>query len=360
VEGCFDKNVIIPLANGLNKCASEICVGDQLIGDDFQPRTVVRVFSGTDQLYRVSQEHGETYIVSSRHNLVLAKTSGAIYQIDLTTYLALEEAQKAELYGVKIDGATNERTLGRLTITPHKVDTYHGFTIDGNHKFLYTDGTVLANCNQMWCTACNTAFDWRTLKLITGVFHNPHYQAWMRQNGAPSRDPLDVECGQEIDQYAVLFIQRATLNIAERYQGNATMGRCLNHIDDIVEHILHLHTAAIPQYQVTSIQARNQALRLDLLRNRISVDDFKMRIQRSDKAESKKRSILDVLVTFRTVGSDIAARLIHQIRVNPHLSPKELRGFYKEFVSIEQHVNQCLNDIANIYGSSMSTNILRY
>jgi hypothetical protein len=40
-------------------------------------------------------------------------------------------------------------------------------------------------CNQMWCTVCNTGFDWRTGTLAKGPIHNPHFFQWMQRNGNP-------------------------------------------------------------------------------------------------------------------------------------------------------------------------------
>jgi hypothetical protein len=41
-----------------------------------------------------------------------------------------------------------------------------------------------AGCNQMWCVACNNAFDWRTGAKITGRIHNPHFHDYQVRMGA--------------------------------------------------------------------------------------------------------------------------------------------------------------------------------
>jgi hypothetical protein len=35
-------------------------------------------------------------------------------------------------------------------------------------------------CMQMWCTACNNAFDWRTGQKVNGPVHNPHFHEFQR------------------------------------------------------------------------------------------------------------------------------------------------------------------------------------
>jgi len=75
IEGCFEPNTLIPCWDGTIKCASEICIGDSLIGDDGQKRTVLELVKGVDQMYKIIQNKGENYVVNSKHKLSLKITS---------------------------------------------------------------------------------------------------------------------------------------------------------------------------------------------------------------------------------------------------------------------------------------------
>jgi len=62
----------------------------------------------------------------------------------------------------------------------------------------------IEGCSQMFCTECHVAFNWNTLRIETGIIHNPHYFEWQRNrrnNDANDieRNPNDILCGRELD-----------------------------------------------------------------------------------------------------------------------------------------------------------------
>ncbi len=362
IAGCFDKNTIIPLWDGINKCANEIVIGDVLIGDDFQPRTVIDLFSGIDQLYTVDQSNGKSYIINSKHNLALAKNNGAKWQINLSTYLELPESVKESLYGYRISENSSEIIKSTLTITPDKIGRYYGFVLKENNKFLFSDNTVLCNCDQMWCTSCNTAFSWKTLKIVNGTIHNPHYFEYMRQNGQRDRDPLDIQCGQEVNHRIIVDIETKLVGCLDRWKSTMTLKnhkkltQQVKNATTILESIPHHHNITIPRLQTTNIFERNQNLRLQLLRKQIDETYFRVKIQRTDKAENKKRDILNIIITFRDCASAITYRLRNVLQDNPTV--EVIQEYLTEFNNLKVYIDACLTQTAMVYNSNITTNVL--
>ena len=98
---CLCPNTKIQLWNGMTKLAKEIKIGDQLIGDDGTIRNVLKVIEGTDQMYNVIQENGDTYKVNSEHILTLTYQKDKIFDIPIKLYLKFHDSLKEEIYGVR-------------------------------------------------------------------------------------------------------------------------------------------------------------------------------------------------------------------------------------------------------------------
>ena len=210
-SGCFALNTPILTWNGTVKMSQDIRVGDELVGDDATKRTVLSLVSGEDMMYEVTQNNGLTYVVNSKHTLVLQITQdcdhdeikkilGVFPQPDdfpCIVHIVVDEYIKLPLFvQQQLIGYKSSQIKSEISVKPIGQGEYYGWSVDANKRFLLADTTVLRNCNQMYCVSCQTPFDWITLKIVTsGAIHNPHYYEMMKRKGALPRNPGDVPCG---------------------------------------------------------------------------------------------------------------------------------------------------------------------
>jgi hypothetical protein len=70
-NSCLAPETPVLMWDGSIKRADEVEWGDELVGDDGEKRTVQTVCSGEDEMYKISQKNGDSYIVNSNHYLTV-------------------------------------------------------------------------------------------------------------------------------------------------------------------------------------------------------------------------------------------------------------------------------------------------
>ncbi len=72
---CFAPGTEILMFDGTVKCVEDIKEGEQVMGVDSSPRTVVGLAHGTETMYRVTPVKGDPYVVNESHILSLKMTN---------------------------------------------------------------------------------------------------------------------------------------------------------------------------------------------------------------------------------------------------------------------------------------------
>jgi hypothetical protein len=206
-------------------------------------------------------------------------------------------------------------------------------------------------CNQMFCTKCNTAFDWVTRKITNGIIHNPHYFEWLRRNadtenadnGGNNICPAE---GNELTNE----ITRRIVQSLNRKPSLPEKTVIVNTITHIIRNVIHIRHVTIPSYTYDYVE-KNRELRILFMRNKIDETEFKLRVQRNDKKYSKSQEILNVLQLLVNACTDIVHRFLHSMEISRVQWMPETDDIFKEFESIIQYSNECLTEISITYKS---------
>jgi superfamily II DNA or RNA helicase len=120
---CLGKNTKILMFDGTIKNVEDICINDLLMGDDSTPRKVLSLARGREQMYRIYNKKGDSYVCNESHILSLKYESnnetknevqvkkGDIIDISVIDFLNLPESVSGELLGYKVPVEFEEEIL---------------------------------------------------------------------------------------------------------------------------------------------------------------------------------------------------------------------------------------------------------
>ena len=185
-------------------------------------------------------------------------------------------------------------------------------------------------CNQMYCVApgCNTAWDWRTGKKVTGVIHNPEYFRMQRELNILGRNINDIPCG-------------GAPTLTEIYSKWRPPCVEYNKVSGLLRLISHINLEEIPRYPDRAEAHDNRDLRILFTLSEISNDDLKVRLQQREKKQNKLRDINMMLTMFVTTVSDIMRQMI--------IDPFTMLTRYEEVLQLIRYFNREVGKIASRY-----------
>lgn len=228
-------------------------------------------------------------------------------------------------------------------------------------------------CNQMWCTQCHNAFDWRTGEIEKGPVHNPEYFRYMRERGervAPlpgaaagaGAAGYQQPCRQDRGVSALLLRQISDL-------GNGYLKEDeKRRLDEICRNILH-HQQVTLRETLHIDQTGNRTLRVDFLLGRVTEKDFMAAIQKREKSNEKKTELRNVVDMIVAASSDIVLRFTEKLfqiaggrrtsgcgeqPLNPE-ARKEWEAFTIELEALVDYANDRLSKISTIYNCKSYT-----
>ena len=344
ISGCFGKDVCILTWDGYTKLSQNILVGDKLVGDDGTIRNVLKTTSGIDKLYCIKQSDGSSYIVNSKHTLLLKNALDISVEIKVEDYIKLSKT--SDLFGYKIN-KFGEFTKLNISVEYRSYGKYYGFLLDGNNKFILKDFTACKNCSQMFCVECHCAWNWNTGLVEKGIVHNPHYYEFLKKGGGnPGRNHGDIPCGG----LPTMYIMRDDIQFCLKKE-------YITKIQENMIYVFHNCITHIQQYEIRPVNEQTEettrVLRVNYMLHKLHEEEFKKILQLTEKDCNKKRDFNNIYQMFVDVSSDIFRQITIFIQKNKQSYAIILKNFMNEklliLLNLKNYFNENIKRIGNNY-----------
>ena len=204
----------------------------------------------------------------------------------------------------------------------------------------------IEGCDQMWCTNCKTAWDWKSGEIQTKV-HNPHFFEYLRNtdNENLERNPLETRCGREIDN------QFATSLVWIMRRVGFDQEKIMSYLQ-VCERLVHTREVDLMKYATTGETPDNLELRVNFLRNKISEQEFKRRVQMAYKKNNKNKEIRDILSMFIQVATEILYKYRYDLDHCTSTEEVNKLDLFKQLKGLENYARENLLDMAFTYNST--------
>ena len=202
----------------------------------------------------------------------------------------------------------------------------------------------IEGCNQMWCTNCNTAFDWRSGQIINGAIHNPHFFEWQRlQAGNTSGDNQVQTVGCLWPDFENGHWYRIHDHL--RAVNNIITSQAWRPLGNFVRSIYHIVEWARPR----RYHELNQAMRISYIMGEMTEADFAERTYAAFKLnrfETARADIVDML-------HRAAQSLVNNLNRTPTIEEKiaATEEMLRAFRRLALYYNKCMWDNHDAYKS---------
>lgn len=238
----------------------------------------------------------------------------------------LSSQWKCDICENKICKACNEIKTDGHVCDPANVETVNLLAKDT--KPCPKCGTFIfkiSGCSQMWCPSCHVAFNWNTLRIETGIIHNPHYYEFQRHTGTEGRNLGDIPCGGMPDMREMVNFMNPNLfnNLnygRPRGEDLTDSEKKIYNTHRVVSHVQHF---AIPfEYRIPD--NNDSDLRVKYLMNELSENEWKKILQQREKKREKCRDVTNILTMFSDTMADLFRQFVnHEIKTEQFMELTE-------------------------------------
>lgn len=186
----------------------------------------------------------------------------------------------------------------------------------------------VSGCDQMWCTHCNIAFDWKTGEKVKGVIHNPHYYEYVEKN-------LQQRC-HDHDFPSDIDLKRTLEHVSIEL-------RC--QLIEVYRYMIWYYQVELPRLPTRYDHEQNLDLRIRYLTNEISEEEFKTKLQRRQKDIEKKIEYHDIGETYVYLLNDV---------FRSFLENRDIEILVRHIRAVTQQAQDAIQLLNKRYNSNLS------
>lgn len=195
----------------------------------------------------------------------------------------------------------------------------------------------VSGCSQMWCTTCNTAFDWTTLEIITHRrIHNPHFFEWQRAHNNYNVRLGDQDNNEQCelpDEHALHYKLYSLLIDEKHIDFCMWIPTSILHNTHILEH----------NFILNDILLGNQDLRIKYLLHEIDDTRFKQQLFVREKINAKNLDVRRLIELVIQICTD------YLIKIYATTNKTDCMNILGEIRELIKYVNKQLSCISEKY-----------
>ena len=205
----------------------------------------------------------------------------------------------------------------------------------------------ISGCDQMWCTSCNTGFDWKTGKRIDlNRIHNPHFFEYAANAGIRGAN------GAAAGGAAAAGGMDCNMNQGMRgIPGNPLMGALPFHSGEFGKAFQRaMHISDVVGARYTRLAGReseqeHEELAVMFLMGDITEKVWKERLQRLEKRQRKYRAFQDVVRGYDLACGDVFRALASRLLGREEAVQHEAK--------LHEMLNEALKGVCRVYTCKM-------